>query len=250
MKLMQEQGTLQLQNHMWWFKRWANELAMICQRFTHVECFEVQISIAQANGTQGLIPPSVIKINTMTITGELKRRVEGRTALIKLSEVINTLVKSEGCNKLGLVDTAHFSRAPECTGLGFGTALCMLLLLHFSDGPWGCWLLTASTPLGNAQELLNTQCRPGLFPRKGKAVLWFNFGGGRSRAGRGECWDVHVSHAKLYKPALKARNGPSQTHLLYPPRTGPALMCHWHFVCWQSRLTESCAIILCIYLKF
>lgn len=81
---MQEQGTLQLQNHMWWFKRWANELAMICQRFTHVECFEVQISIAQANGTQGLIPPSVIKINTMTITGELKRRVEGRTALIKL----------------------------------------------------------------------------------------------------------------------------------------------------------------------
>lgn len=37
----------------------------------------------------------------------------------------------------------------------------------------------------------------GLFPRKGKAVLWFAFGGGRLRGERGECWDVYVCHAEL-----------------------------------------------------
>lgn len=52
---------------------------MICQRFTHIARFEVQVSVAQANGTQGLIPPSVIKISTMTITGDVECRLEGRT---------------------------------------------------------------------------------------------------------------------------------------------------------------------------
>lgn len=57
---------------------------MSCQRSTHIEHFEVQASVAQANRTQGLIPLSVIKINTRTITEDVERRVEGRTRLINL----------------------------------------------------------------------------------------------------------------------------------------------------------------------
>ena len=57
---------------------------MSCQSFTYTERLEVQVSIAQANGTQGLIPLTVIKVSTRIITGDAEHRVEGRKRIINL----------------------------------------------------------------------------------------------------------------------------------------------------------------------
>lgn len=51
---------------------------MSCHTFTYTECLEVGVSTAQANGTQGLIPLTVIKISTRITTRDAEHSVEGR----------------------------------------------------------------------------------------------------------------------------------------------------------------------------
>lgn len=59
---------------------------MSCQKSTCTEHREVGVSMAQANGTQGLIPLTVIKISTRIITGDVEQRVEKRKINLILGE--------------------------------------------------------------------------------------------------------------------------------------------------------------------
>lgn len=61
MKLIQGSAQ-QLQNHVLQLNRSANELAMSSQRFSYTKHLEAGgVSVAQANGTQGLMPLTVTK---------------------------------------------------------------------------------------------------------------------------------------------------------------------------------------------
>lgn len=58
---------------------------MSYQRFTYAERLEVGVSTAQADGTQGLIPLTVIKVSIRIITGDAEGMwKEGRKRIINL----------------------------------------------------------------------------------------------------------------------------------------------------------------------
>lgn len=157
---------------------------MSYQRFTYTERLEVGVSTAQADGTQGLIPLTVIKVSIRIITGDAEGMwKEGR------KRIINLILGEVWRLQQTWVIPTHFSRASNCISkqyragmLGFSTGLRLpFLAVLFGWSPRGCWLMTTSTPLEIWEWLgIWNGCRLLALPKerygKRRSVIWFRWG--------------------------------------------------------------------------